>query len=109
MDFITLQVAPRGIIPYFTLVERAHTINESNNFGVFFVKTCTMEVIKVVNLVLLKQSTDGISCDTNWDFTTTMKYLRGNINHILFPETNHNVKKICYKLVGESCEAVIFW
>ena len=55
-------------------------------------KSCTMEAIKVVNLVLLNHSTDGVSCDTTWYFTTTMKCLSVNTSHIPLSDTNHNVK-----------------
>ena len=61
---ITLKVAPKVFIPYFTLVGRTHTINKSNNFRSFFITTFTMISIKVGYAVLLNNSTDGISCET---------------------------------------------
>ena len=40
VDVITVQVAPQGFSPHFTLVGSPHTINERNTFGDFVVKAC---------------------------------------------------------------------
>ena len=66
-----------------------------------------MAASKVGKAVLLNHSTDGVSCETTWNVTTTLNYLSGKINHISFPDTNHNVKNCRYQLVGGSCAAAI--
>ena len=33
---VTPQEVPKGFIPYFKIIGRAHTINDNNYFGVFF-------------------------------------------------------------------------
>ena len=50
---ITLQVVPKIFSPYFILVGRAQTINESNGFGGYVVKAFTLAAEKVGNKVLL--------------------------------------------------------
>ena len=103
LDVVTLKAAPNGFNPCFTLVERSQNINENNIFWSFVVKYCTMSARKVVNSVLLNHSTDGVSCGKAFNHTITMKNLRGDISHIPFLYTNHNVKKNRYQIVGSSC------
>ena len=57
--------------------------------------------------MILNHSTDGVSCETSLNIHNIMKYLEGNTNHFSFPDTNHNVKKFRYQLVGGSCAAII--
>ena len=52
MVVIIIQVSPKGFSLYFTLFGIEQTNNESNNFGGFVVKPCTMESRKVVNAVM---------------------------------------------------------
>ena len=75
MVVIIMQVSPKGFSLYFTIFVIEQTNNESNNFGGFVVKSCTMESRKVVNTVLFNHSTDVFLCDTTCNFNTTMKYL----------------------------------
>ena len=49
----TLKEVPKGFSPYFTLVGRAQTINESNEFDDFVVKACALAADQVGNAVLL--------------------------------------------------------
>ena len=56
---------------------------------------------KVVNEVILNHSTDGDSCGRTCNITTTMKYLRLNINYIYSPDTNQNVKNSSDNLWGD--------
>ena len=93
--------------PYFKLIGRAQTINKSNYFGEYVVKACTIAAEKVRYSVLLNHSTDGVSCETGLNIHTIIKYLEGNRNHLSFTNTNQNVKKFCFQLVGGSCASVI--
>ena len=52
LAIITLEMEPMDFTTHFTLFGRVQTINESNNFGVFVVKSCTMAARKMVNEVL---------------------------------------------------------
>ena len=75
-------MSPKGFSTYLILVGRAQSNKKINEFGGFVVKDCTVEARNVGNSVMLDNSTDGVSCEATWNFTTTMKYLRGIINHI---------------------------
>ena len=77
LDVITLEVITKGFSTQSPLVGLAQNIKESNNFGVFVVKGCTMKSSKVRNAVLLNHSTNSVSCYTTCNFTTTINYLRG--------------------------------
>ena len=39
---INLKVVPKVFSPYFTMIGRAQTINDSNHFGEYVVKACTL-------------------------------------------------------------------
>ena len=92
VSIITLQVVKNLFSNYLIITGSAQPVNESNYFGVYVIKACTIASEKVGNLVLLNHSTDGLSRDAIWNIHTIMKYLKGRINHISFPDTNHNVK-----------------
>ena len=53
VSVVTMQVVTKGFSPYFTLVGHAQTVNKSDEFGEFVVKSCALEPYKVVNTVLL--------------------------------------------------------
>ena len=102
----------QGAQSIFSLVGRVQTINGSNYFGVFVFTACNMSSIKVGNKVLLNHSTIGVSCETTWNFTTKMKYLRGNINHIQLLDMNHNVKILlptCWRLLWSCNWLILPW
>ena len=100
VSVITLQVLPKLFSPYFKLIRRAHTINESNAFEGCVVKAYTLAAQEVVNTVLLNHSNDVLQCETSCNINTIKKYSEGNRNHISFTDTNHNVKN-CLPQVGK--------
>ena len=61
----------------------------------------------VVKSLLMNYSTDGDSCETEWNLTTMINYLEGKRNQLSFPDTSHNVKNSRYQMVGGSCAAII--
>ena len=52
LAIITLEMEPKDFTTHFTFLGRVQTINESNDFGLFVVKSCTMADRKMVNEVL---------------------------------------------------------
>eukprot|EP00957_Ditylum_brightwellii_P047093 3575985-Ditylum_brightwellii.AAC.1 len=46
----------------------------------------------VGNAVLLNHPTDGVSCETNWNFATMIEYFESRSNQLSFHDINHNVK-----------------
>ena len=79
---ITMQVVPQGLSPYFTLIGRPQTINDRNTLGEFVVKYCMEEANSVGKSVLRNHSTDGVSCETEWNLTTIINYLEGKSNQL---------------------------
>ena len=62
LAFFTLQEVHKGFITYLTIFGHAQTINESNDFDEFVVKTRKFEAYHVENSVLLNHSTHGVLC-----------------------------------------------
>ena len=87
-----MQVVPKGCIPYFMLIVRSQTINQSNDLGGYVVKACIIASDKVGNSVLLNHSTVGVSCENSQNIHTIMEYIEEKRNHLSFTGTNHNVK-----------------
>ena len=79
---ITIQVLPQGFSPYFTLVGRPQTINEINDLEEFVGKACMKAANSVGKSVLLNHSTNGVSCETEWNLTTIINYLEGKSNQL---------------------------
>ena len=48
----------------------------------FFVKACMEAGNSVGKSVLLDHSTDGVSCETEWNLTILINYLEGNSNQL---------------------------
>ena len=97
-----MQVVPKRFIPYFTLIGREQTINESSYFGEYFVKSYTIAAEKVGNTVLLNHSTDGVSCENIWNIHTIMKYFEGNSRfgpaqdvHFFYTRSHLSALQIC--------------
>ena len=65
------------------------------------------EVTCVGKSVLLNHSSDGVSCDTEWNLTIMINYLEGRSKHLSFPDINQNIKKGRYQMLEGSCAAII--
>ena len=59
------------------------------------------------NCVVQNQSTDGVSCEVEWNKQTVLDYLSETGNVCALPDTNHNAKSGRYQQFGGSCAAVI--
>ena len=62
---------------------------------------------KVGNAVLLNHSTDGVSCEVQWNLDQLKSFLQGKSNQLALTDTNHNAKNLRYQLIGGSSVASI--
>lgn len=104
---VSFQNTPVGMCPYLVVAGNAQTVNESNLFGKRMV-TLSQEVTKSIrNSAVLNQTTDGVSCEVQWNMQTLLDYLDGLTNVCSLPDPNHNAKCCRFQLVGGSCAACI--
>jgi hypothetical protein len=68
---------------------------------------CAILQLEAKQFCLLNHSTDGVSCEMDWNRKSTLEYLQGKSNQLSFPDTNHNVKNCRYQMIGGSCAAVL--
>jgi hypothetical protein len=92
---------------YFTLAGLPQTVNKNNDFGKQVLEACLDAAYRVGNVAVLNQTTDGVSCEVQWNLEATLAYLDGSINHILLPDPNHSIKNLRYQLLGGSSAACI--
>jgi hypothetical protein len=104
---VSFQDTPTGMCPYFTLAGLPQTVNKNNDFGKQVLEACLDAADRVENVAVLNQTTDGVSCEVQWNLEAMLAYLNGSINHILLPDPNHNIKNLRYLLLGGSSAACI--
>ena len=93
--------------PYSDLAKNPHTINESNDFVQVALETCEESAKQDDNTVILNESTDGVSCELEWNKSLTLAYLDGDNNHIFLLDPNHNANNLRYQLIGGSSPSTI--
>ncbi len=54
----------------------------------------------VENCVVLNQSTNGVSCEVDWNKQTLLYFLSGTSNACALPDPNHNAKHEWYPQIG---------
>ena len=104
---LSYQNTPANMCPYFVLVGLPQTLNQSNDFGEMVINSCNTAVLEDGNSAIINESTDGVSCEVEWNKKLTLDYLDGKKNYISLPDTNHNVKNSRYQLIGGSSAATI--
>jgi hypothetical protein len=104
---VSFQVVPPGMTPYFPLAARPQSINESNSFSMDIMNLCTMAAKEAGNAVMLKISTDGVSCEVQGNSAAVKAYLSGCQDWISLTDPNHGVKNHRYQLIGGSSLASI--
>ncbi len=104
---LSFQYTPPGTTPYYTLVGQPQTINEPSTFGSEVVKVCLHATIEDGNAILLNTTIDGMSTEVQWNEEVMLDYINGEINYVLLPDTNHNMKNSRYQLIGGSSLASI--
>jgi len=104
---VSFQDTPLGMCPYLVLAGNAQTMNESNDFGKRIIKLCQQASVQVGNCIVLNQSTDGVSCEVEWNKQSVLNFLAGDSNVCALPDPNHNAKNGHYQQFGGSCAAVI--
>ena len=62
---------------------------------------------QATNAVVLNHSTDGVSCESKWNFDTTCNYLAGTTNVISMPNPNHDNKNTRGQLCSGSSASSI--
>ena len=62
-------------VTIFTLNGNPQTTNENNQFALRVVEACEMAAMKYGNSVLLNESTDGVSCELQFNKTINISYL----------------------------------
>ena len=78
VDVIFLQVFPKVTSPYFTLVDRAQSINQTSDFGESVVQSCIEYAENIGNSNLLNHYTNGVSCEKAWNLSTKIFTSKGN-------------------------------
>lgn len=91
---VSFQHTPPGICPYFVLAGLPQTINDSNSWGSEVLEACVNAASTDGNAVVLNESTDGVSCETKWNYTQVTKFLAGKTNVLALPDTNHTTSRI---------------
>ena len=82
---------------YLVLAGNAQTVNGKNDFGKRIMKLCQQASQSVGNCVVLNQSTDGVSCEVEWNRQTLLDFLSGTSNVCALPDPNHNAKNGRYQ------------
>jgi hypothetical protein len=95
---LSFQNTPKGMCPYFTLASLPQTVNKSNTFGEYILDACLAAAKTVQNVALLNQTTDGVSCEVQWNLTRMKSYLERASNHISVPDPNHNLKNLRFQI-----------
>jgi hypothetical protein len=104
---VLFQDTPTGKFPYFTLAGLPKTVNKSNVLGKKDLVACLDAANGVRNVAILNQTTNGVSCEVQWNLESTLTYLDVSINHVLLPDSNHNINYLRYQLLGGSSAACI--
>ena len=86
--------------PYFSLIGRPQTINESNDFFTTVLKSFDIAANQDINVVLLNVSTGGVLCEVQVNLILIIQYLNEEINYLAFVDTNHNINNFRYQLLG---------
>ena len=107
MAVVSFQKVPPGMSPYFMLGGLPQTVNDSNDWGKDVMKIAVEATEKVGNAVLLNHSTDGVSCEVQWNLDQLKSFLQGKSNQLALTDTNHNAKNLRYQLIGGSSVASI--
>ena len=87
-----------------TVAGNAQTVNECNNFGKSVI-LCSEAAKRAGNASVLNQTTDGVSCDVDWNKQTIVDYLNGKTSICAHPNPNYNLKNAHYQMIGGSCAA----
>ena len=95
-----LQVAPKGMIPYFTLVGCEKSINHTSELGESVVSACIEVTDKTGNENLINNF-------IAWILSTTISSLNGKYNQLSFPDANKKINNDWYQLLGGSCTGTI--
>ena len=74
---ISFQHVPGGMCPYLVLGGRSQSINENNDFGTLMMEACVAAAKEDGNAVILNSSTDGVSCEVQWNLSVTNDYIEG--------------------------------
>jgi hypothetical protein len=82
-------------------------VNKNNNFGKQVLEACLDTTDRVGNVAVLNQTTNGVSCEVQWNLEATLAYLDGSINHKLLPDPNHNIMNLHYQLLDGSSATCI--
>ena len=96
----SFQNTPPDLSPSFILAGLPQTINDSNSWGANVLKACVEAAEEDGNVVVLNESTDGVSCETQWNYTQNIDYLNGKINQLAMTDTNHGIKNHRYQCIG---------
>ncbi len=104
---VLFQDTPTGMCSYFTLVGLPQTVNKNNDFGKQVLEAYLDAADRVGNVAFMNQTTNGVSCEVQWNLEATLAYLDGSINHTLLPDPNHNITNLHYQLLGGSSAAFI--
>ena len=104
---ICFQRTPPTMCPYLVLVGQPQSINLNSTFGSMVISLCESAAEKSGNTVVLNQSTDGVSCEVEYNLDMICGYLQGKHDHTALPDTNHNIKNQRYQYIGGSSPASI--
>ena len=99
---VSFQKILPGMCPYFFVASLPQIINENNDWGSAILNACVASTEHASNEVIMNTSTDGFSCETKWNYTLCVDYLRVKTNQISLPDTNHNIFFLRYQLIGGS-------
>ena len=89
---VSFQNTSVGMCPYLVVAGNAQTTNASNDFGKKVVTLCESDAQSGKNCVVLNHSTDGVSCEVEWNKQTLLDYLAGITDVCALPDPNHNAK-----------------
>ena len=91
--------------PYFVVEIIPQTINENSDWGSAIINACVADTEHASNSIILNTSTYGVPFETKCKYTLFFHYLRGKTIQLSLTDTNHNIKKLRYQLIGGSSPA----
>lgn len=83
---------PLGMGAYLVVAGNPQSINESYDFGKKVAVVCSKATISSRSCVLLNQTTDGVSCEVEWNKCSLLDFLLGRCNICALPDPIHNGK-----------------
>ena len=82
------------------MADNLQTTKERNKSGQVDLNICEEAENQDGNKLILNESTDGVSCEVEWNKPPNLAYLGGYNNCISILDSNQNAKNLLYQMIG---------